>query len=178
MKSIHDKSFPIIKVKKRYRNRISWLTPGLREFIKQQKKLYRISLKHPTAYNETLYKQYRNMITKLLRLEEKQYDQSQIEANKDNVRKTWLVIKQAINEKRSLFGSDKFHDNGSDNGITKNPGVIANAFNNYFINIGPNLSSKILKRAHSIENICQKGMNIHYFFSRPRTMKWKILLNS
>ena len=54
MKSIHHKSFPIIKVKKRYRNRIPWLTPGLRESIEQKNKLYRISSKHPTAYNETL----------------------------------------------------------------------------------------------------------------------------
>ena len=83
------------------------------------------------------------MITQLLRLEEKQYYQSQIEANKDNIRKIWLVIKQAINQKRSSSGSDKFYDNGSDNGITNDPVVIANAFNNYFVNIGPKLSSKI-----------------------------------
>ena len=81
MKTIHDKSIPIIKVKKRYRNRIPWLTYGLRESIKHKNELYRISLKHPTAYNETLYKQYRNMITKLISLEEKQYYQSQIKAN-------------------------------------------------------------------------------------------------
>ena len=36
MKSIHDKSFQVIKVKKRYRNRIPWLTHGLRESIKQK----------------------------------------------------------------------------------------------------------------------------------------------
>ena len=76
MKSIYDKSFPMIKVKKRYRNRIPRLTPGLRESIKQKNKLYMISLKHPTAYNETLNKQYRNIITKLLIFEEKQYYQS------------------------------------------------------------------------------------------------------
>ena len=44
-----------------------------------------MSLKHPPAYNETLYKQYRNMTTRLLRIEEKQYYQSQIDANRDNI---------------------------------------------------------------------------------------------
>ena len=63
------------------------LHSGLRETIKHKNKLYRMSLKHPKAYNETLYKQYRNMTTRLLRIEEKQYYQSQIEANRDNIRK-------------------------------------------------------------------------------------------
>ena len=172
MKSIHDKSFPIIKVKKRYRNRIPWLTSGLRESIKQKNKLYRISLKHPTAYNEILYKQYRNMITKLLRLEEKQYYQSQIEANKDNIRKTWLVIniKQAINQKRSSSGSDTFYDNGSDNGITNDPAVIADAFNNYFVNIGPNLSSKIPEKGTQYRKYMPKG-NEYSLFLLPATDK-------
>ena len=97
------------------------------------------------------------MITKLLRLEEKQYYQSQIEANKDNIRKTWLVIKQAINQKRSSPGSDKFYDNGSDNGITNDPAVIANAFNNYFVNIGPNLSSKIPEKGTQYRKYMPKG---------------------
>ena len=73
IKPVYDESFPITKVKKRYRNRILWLTSGLRESIKHKNKLYWMSLKHPTAYNETLYKQYRNMTTRLLRIEEKQY---------------------------------------------------------------------------------------------------------
>ena len=143
IKSVYNESFPITKVKKRYRNRIPWLTSGLRESIKHKNKLYRMSLKHPTAYNETLYKQYRNMTTRLLRIEEKQYYQSQIEANRDNIRKTWMVIKQAINRKRASTGSDKFYHADSNSGITSDPAVIANAFNNFFVNIGPTLSSKI-----------------------------------
>ena len=143
IKSVYDESFPITKVKKRYRNRIPWLTSGLRESIKHKNKLYRMSLKHPTAYNETLYKQYRNMTTRLLRIEEKQYYQSQIEANRDNIRKTWMVIKQAINRKRASTGSDKFYHADSNSGITSDPAVITNAFNNFFVNIGPILSSKI-----------------------------------
>ena len=55
IKSIYDESFPITEVKNRYRNCIPWLTSGLRESIKHINKLYRMSLKHPTAYNETLY---------------------------------------------------------------------------------------------------------------------------
>ena len=40
IKSVYDESFPITKVKKRYRNRIPWLTSGLRESIKHKNKLF------------------------------------------------------------------------------------------------------------------------------------------
>ena len=36
IKSVNDESFPITKVKKGYRNRIPWLTSGLRESIKHK----------------------------------------------------------------------------------------------------------------------------------------------
>ena len=160
-----------LRLKKRCRNRIPWLTSGLRESIKHKNKLYWMSLKHPTAYNETLYKQYRNMTTRLLRIEEKQYYQSQIEANRDNIRKTWMVIKQAINRKRASTGSDKFYHTDSNSGITRDPAVIANAFNNFFVNIGPTLSSKIQEQGLEYRNICHKGMNIHCFFFRPQIRK-------
>ena len=77
-KSVYDKSFPIIRVKKQYRNRLPWLTTGLKESIKRKNKLYQLSLRHPTVYNVTQYKRYRNMVTKLLKQQEKEYYQSQI----------------------------------------------------------------------------------------------------
>ena len=55
-KSVYDKSFPIIRVKKQYRNRLPWLTTGLKESIKRKNKLYQLSLRHPTVYNVTQYK--------------------------------------------------------------------------------------------------------------------------
>ena len=163
IKSVYDESFPITKVKKRYRNRIPWLTSGLRESIKHKNKLYRMSLIHPTAYNETLYKQYRNMTTRLLRIEEKQYYQSQIEANRDNIRKTWMVIKQAINRKRASTGSDKFYHTDSNSGITSDPAVIANAFNNFFVNIGPTLSSKIPEQGLEYRKYMPQGNEYSLF---------------
>ena len=78
-----------------------------------------------------------------IKTKNKLYKKSLIEANRDNIRKTWMVIKQAINRKRASTGSDKFYHADSNSGITSDPAVIANAFNNFFVNIGPTLSSKI-----------------------------------
>ena len=55
-KSIYNESFPVTKTKRKYRNRLPRLTTGLKESIKRKNKLYRISLKHPTSYNSTVYR--------------------------------------------------------------------------------------------------------------------------
>ena len=62
-KKIYEESFPLIRVKIRYRNRLPWLSDGLKASIKHKNKLYLLSLKHPTLYNISKYKQYRNKQT-------------------------------------------------------------------------------------------------------------------
>ena len=75
-----------------------------------------------------------------MRIAEKQFYQGQIIENKNNLRKTWGIIKQVINKNKNNKICDKFIS-GKD--ITSDPKTIANAFNNYFVNVGPTLASKI-----------------------------------
>ena len=70
-KSIYNESFPVMKTKRKYWNRLPWLTTGLKESIKRNNKLYRISLKHPASYNNTVYRECRNRLKTLLKIEEK-----------------------------------------------------------------------------------------------------------
>ena len=86
-KSIYNESFPAMKTKRKYRNRLPWLTTGLKESIKRKNKLYEIFRKHPTSYYDTVYRDYRNRLKTLLKIEEKNYYQSLIEANKYNLEK-------------------------------------------------------------------------------------------
>ena len=139
-KSIYIESFLVIKTKRKYRNHLPWLTAGLEESIKRKNKLYIISIKHPTYYNNTLYREYRNKLKTLIKTEEKNYYQSLILANKNNLNKTWGIIKQVINKSKCSKLSSEFLHNGS---ILNDKKSIANAFNAYFVNIGPTLASKI-----------------------------------
>ena len=87
-----------------------------------------------------MYKDFRNKTTALLRITEKQYYQEQIIENKNNLRKTWIIIKQVMNKNKNSKMSDKF----TSGKITiTDPEAIANAFNNYFANVGATLASKI-----------------------------------
>ena len=87
-----------------------------------------------------MYKDFRNKTTALLRITEKQYYQEQIIENKNNLRKTWVIIKQVINKNKNSKICDKF--TSGKNTIT-DPKTIANTFNNYFANVGATLASKI-----------------------------------
>ena len=66
--------------------------------------------------------------------------QSEIVSNKNNLRKVWAITKQVINRKKSSNIHDKFMHN---NKVITDPKTIADGFNNYFVNIGPTLASKI-----------------------------------
>ena len=68
------------------------------------------------------------------------YYQTEIVSNKNNLRKVWTIIKQVINRKKSSKTHDKFMYNNRE--IT-DPQTVADGFNNYFVNIGPTLASKI-----------------------------------
>ena len=48
LKNIYDESFPLVRVKMQYRDRLPWLSKGMNESIKLKNKLYGISLQHPT----------------------------------------------------------------------------------------------------------------------------------
>ena len=55
--------------------------------------------KYPSQSNEKLYKEYRNMLTGLLRWTERTcYDRLLID-NINNLKKTWSVIKVVVNKK-------------------------------------------------------------------------------
>ena len=108
-----------------------------------------ISIKHHTAYNITLYKVYRNRLQVLLKAEEKQNYQPLILINKDNLRKIWSIIKQVINKTKSSQKSAEFLYNNS---ILKDKVSFANAFNNFFVNIGPTLAAQIATVGYHYQN--------------------------
>ena len=53
-------------------------------------------------YNVHKYKQYKNKLTSILKLEEKNFYQRQIIDNKNNLRKVWAIIKEVINKNKTV----------------------------------------------------------------------------
>ena len=140
IKSCYHQAFPLIKVKRKSTKHAPWVTEGLRTATKVKNKLYKRSLRHPTALNKTEYAKYRNKLTQLLRKQHRNYYEFLIQESKNNLTKTWNIIKSVINNKRTMSKCSKFVNNN----ITMSDDLeIANHFDNYFANIGPNLAKVI-----------------------------------
>jgi hypothetical protein len=69
--------------------------------LKNKNKMYLSSKK---SINENTYKTYRNEINRLLRLSERKYYQDILLSHKNNLRKTWQMLKDLLNKKeKNLF---------------------------------------------------------------------------
>lgn len=138
----YDECFPLRIIKNNYHNRKTWLTAGLKQSIKVKNKLYVNSKKHPTIANICCYKKYRNKLNGLLRKAERNHYDEVFTHNKNNLKKSWAIIKEVINKNKNKNKSisSKFV---IDNNIISDNNVIAETFNKFYVNIGPSLAKKI-----------------------------------
>ena len=141
IKDIFDQSFPIKDIKLKYNKHKAPISDDLKALIKYKNKLFYNFLKHRTSYNEQLYVTYRNKTNHLLEKNEKEHIASLLEASRGNIKKTWKIIKNIINKKRQKKIQTRFKLDASN--ITTDKSIIAEKFNDFYINVGPNLASKI-----------------------------------
>ena len=130
-----------------------WLTKSILKSIKTKNKHYANCYKQNNSNLISKYKQYSNKLTTIKRLAKEQYYTSQLLEHKSNISKQWAVI-------NDLLGKTTDQNNAihkmlkHDKQMTKNKDEISNILNDYFVNIGPNLSAKINNRSmSSIGNI-------------------------
>ena len=138
---IHAFCFPLETISKQYNTRKPWLSPILRDAIKKKNKLYIKSIKHKCLHNETVYKNYRNCLKKLLKAAEKKYYNDLISKYKNDSKKVWSIIKTVINKNKKSLNQKEFKL--GDGSLTSDMKLICNKFNEFFINVGPSLSKKI-----------------------------------
>ena len=104
-------------------------------------KLYRKYLNVKSAANEMNYKNYRNKLHHLIKIAEKRHYSELLNECQDNIKKTWQIIKNIVNKNKASQLQTKFKLN--DGSFTTDGYVISNKFNDFFVNIGPNLAAKI-----------------------------------
>ena len=90
------------------------------------------------------YKSYRNNLNHIVKVAEKQHYSGLLNNCQDNIKKSWQIIKGIVNRFKSNQLQTKFKlNNGS---FTTDGYVISNKFNDFYINIGPNLAANIPKQ--------------------------------
>ena len=162
----------LIKTKrfKKYNYKLTpWITTGILKSIRTRNNLYKkfVKLKDIKAKSiaETKYKTYRNLLSKIIKNTKQDFWLKRFHEAKYDVKSTWRKINEKLNKtKKSHNFPETFLKNGTAVNRSKN---IANAFNNYFVNVGPNLANNIKNiNATSAESYLNK-QNINSIFLRP-----------
>ena len=82
--------------KSKYIKREPWYTTGLLTSSKQKSKLLTKKLCKPTEANVKEFKEYNNMYNKLKRKMKATYYKIKLDENRQNIKKTWSILKQAL----------------------------------------------------------------------------------
>ena len=110
-------------------------------------------MKYDTSFNKITYTQYKNKLTTILRKTEKEYYKCLLETNKNNLKKTWSIIRSVINNCKPSKSNESFLYNNS---IITDKNEVSNEFNDYFVNVGKTLAAQIPKSGPSFHKYCQK----------------------
>ena len=91
------------------------------------------------------------VVLTITRKSKKYYYWKQILKYKDNIKKTWEVIKVIIGKAKMISGNfpEKVIINGKNNFVKKK---FANKFNNFFVKVGPKLAKKVHRSKSSFES--------------------------
>ena len=148
IQSSREKFLPVKIVKfKKYKHKISpWMTNGILSSMREKDKLYKKLKKtshqaHDYPLLENKSKLYCSMTQKCIRLAKSSCYHTQFEKYKCDIKKTWSQINELVHKKDKKSEFPKyFLDNGK---MITNSLTISECFNNFFVNVGPNLSKKI-----------------------------------
>lgn len=138
--------FPLRTIKPGYKTRKPWLTEELKDSIKIKNRLFRRQKESTNPEHEVYYKKYRNRLNGKLHQAEKDHYDKPIKKNQGNLKQSWKILKEVINKKKNTTSCSRFVIN---NTITADKKSIAEAFNSFFVNIGPCLANKIPQDSRS-----------------------------
>ena len=161
---LYENSFPLQKAKSRKKLK-SWMTDGVINSIKHKNKLYKKYLNNPTPNNFCAYKLFRNKLNTIIKVSKAKFYNDKFEKAKNNAKNTWNVINSLLNKKKCTDAPSKFKIEGNP---TSNSRVIANAFNNYFTQVGPSLNRNIPHTNIQYEAYL-RDPNEHSLFLNPIT---------
>ena len=96
------------------------------------------NLRRPTLFNHIFYKEFRNKLHSLMRRVEREYYDKELFIHRNSLRKSWEIMKEVINPKQKIDMPDRFNIGGA---TITDKYAIAQQFNDFYVNIGNNLST-------------------------------------
>ena len=170
MNAIFDIHAPYKKVNK-YKLRFKikpWITPALQKSITDRnhllKKFINCNDSQTKEQLHTRYKEYRNLLSTLLKRSKTNYCNHYFDINWNNIKNTWKGIKSILSIKPNPPDVPKILT--ANDGTITNPAEIANVFNNYFSSIASQTKVNI-KHSHKHFSDFLKNRAQNSFFLSP-----------
>ena len=77
-----------------------WITAGIKKSSKRTQRLYEKFLKHRNEKSEEIYKNYKRLFEVVKKNSKRLYYSNLIIKYKNNIKKTWSLIKEAIGKEK------------------------------------------------------------------------------
>ena len=141
--SCYNSTIPLQQCTRSSRKKVPkqpWVNKSLLRSINRKNRLFHKYKKAPNIQNKTRYVRYRNVLTSSLRLAKKMYFSRQFHKHKNDIKSTWKVINEALHSKNDIDSPKCIF---KDDRKIEDPVDMAAVFNEYFVNIGPDLASNI-----------------------------------
>ena len=152
--SVVNMHAPFKRVKKQTRKfkEKPWITRRLLSRGKEKDRLYVKALRTQDSDMYNNYKQVRNKLNHDIKLAEKRFIRIRISAAKNKSKVMWKIINGTLHTstKKSKKSISKLKD--ASRGFIYQSSDIANTFNDYFVNIGKNMSNTIPEVSHTIHS--------------------------
>ncbi|KAF7660965.1 hypothetical protein LDENG_00270650, partial [Lucifuga dentata] len=139
---LYERNCPLRNYSQKYKSENNpWMTKGLQNACKKKNALYRKFIKCRTKETKTKYKKYKNKLTSIIRGQRKDYYSKLLDENRSNMNGTWSVINSVIKSKAGKSAYPNYFVR--DDTFLYDMKISANEFNNFFVNVGPNLAKEI-----------------------------------
>lgn len=121
-----------------------WLTTSIRHEMNHRDYLKKKAVKTKSEYFNKAYKTQRNLVNNLIKSVKTEYCKNSIDQNMNNPKEMWRNINQVLGGKGRCSKTTNITKIKASNGdILTDENEIADAFNKYFTEIGPELSSQL-----------------------------------
>ena len=121
-----------------------WISNSIKKSIFRRSRLHKLSrIPHPNqAARKNKFNRYKKRLEKVLSAAEQKYYSDKIQACQNQTKAIWKIINQITKRKKTSKNSiNKLKIDGGK--FLENSKDIANYFNNFFVNIGPQLAEKL-----------------------------------
>ena len=136
-----DAFLPIIKQNRKTVSLKPWISKAILNSINVKNNLYKDYRKNRSQENMTRFNVYKNRLMTVIRAAKKKHFQDLIAKNKDDSKKTWEILKEAIGSKTNRTCEIKNLSKGSV--LISDTREIANGLNDFFTTVGTNLEQSI-----------------------------------